>query len=37
MVPFDVRKKYIHEYYSGKQAEAIWFKVNQSWKPGMKW
>ena len=37
MVPFDVREKFINTYFAGAQAKHIWFKVNQSWKQGMKW
>lgn len=37
LVPFDIRKKYINEHFQGKEAEEIWFRVNRSWKPGMRW
>ncbi len=37
MIPFDVREKFINTYFQGEQAKQIWFKVNQSWKPGMRW
>jgi hypothetical protein len=37
MIPFDVRRKFIDTYFAGKQAEEIWFRVNQSWKQEMKW
>ncbi len=36
-VPFDVREEYIAKYFAGKQAQEIKFKVNQSWKPEMRW
>jgi len=37
MVPFDVRKEYIYKHFDGKQAEQLYFRVNQSWKPEMRW
>ena len=37
MIPFDVRRQYIDTYFAGKQADEIYFRINQSWKPGMRW
>jgi hypothetical protein len=37
MIPFDVTRKYVNTYFEEPQASEIYHKINQNWKPGVRW